>query len=201
MKDVKPIVAENLAALRKKRGMTQAELAERLDYSDKAISRWEHGDTLPDMNVLCELCEFYGITLDYLTEKHDAEEEQITPSKAQKENETKIAMCALAVSIVWLLATVIFVYSNLINGASYWKAFVWAVPASCFVILRMTRTYRNSIFSIGISSALIWTLLAAIYVQFLKYNIWLIFVTGIPAQVIIYLWYNISVHFLNFICA
>ncbi len=192
MKDVKPIVAENLAALRKKRGMTQAELAERLDYSDKAISRWEHGDTLPDMNVLCELCEFYGITLDYLTEKHDAEEEQITPSKAQKENETKIAMCALAVSIVWLLATVIFVYSNLINGASYWKAFVWAVPASCFVILRMTRTYRNSIFSIGISSALIWTLLAAIYVQFLKYNIWLIFVTGIPAQVIIYLWYNIK---------
>ena len=192
MKDVKPIVAENLAALRKKRGMTQAELAERLDYSDKAISRWEHGDTLPDMNVLCELCEFYGISLDYLTEKHDAEEEQITPSKAQKENETKIAMCALAVSIVWLLATVIFVYSNLINGASYWKAFVWAVPASCFVILRMTRTYRNSIFSIGISSALIWTLLAAIYVQFLKYNIWLIFVTGIPAQVIIYLWYNIK---------
>lgn len=192
MKDVKPIVAENLAALRKKRGMTQAELAERLDYSDKAISRWEHGDTLPDMNVLCELCEFYGITLDYLTEKHDAEEEQITPSKAQKENETKIAMCALAVSIVWLLATVIFVYSNLINGASYWKAFVWAVPASCFVILRMTRTYRNSIFSIGISSALIWTLLAAIYVQFLKYNIWLIFVTGVPAQVIIYLWYNIK---------
>ena len=192
MKDVKPIVAENLAALRKKRGMTQAELAERLDYSDKAISRWEHGGTLPDMNVLCELCEFYGITLDYLTEKHDAEEEQITPSKAQKENETKIAMCALAVSIVWLLATVIFVYSNLINGASYWKAFVWAVPAYCFVILRMTRTYRNSIFSIGISSALIWTLLAAIYVQFLKYNIWLIFVTGIPAQVIIYLWYNIK---------
>lgn len=191
MKDVKPIVAENLAALRKKRGMTQAELAERLDYSDKAISRWEHGDTLPDMNVLCELCEFYGITLDYLTEKHDAEEEQITVSKAQKGNETKIAMCALAVSIVWLLATVVFVYSNLINGASYWKAFVWAVPASCFVILRMTRTYRNSIFSIGISSALIWTLLAAIYVQFLKYNIWLIFVTGIPAQVIIYLWYNI----------
>ena len=191
MKDVKPIVAENLAALRKKRGMTQAELAERLDYSDKAISRWEHGDTLPDMNVLCELCEFYGITLDYLTEKHDAEEEQIAASKAQKGNETKIAMCALAVSIVWLLATVVFVYSNLINGASYWKAFVWAVPASCFVILRMTRTYHNSIFSIGISSALIWTLLAAIYVQFLKYNIWLIFVTGVPAQVIIYLWYNI----------
>ena len=71
MKDVKPIIAENLAALRKSRGLTQAELAERLDYSDKAVSRWEHGDTLPDMNVLCDLCEFYGITLDYLVHKGD----------------------------------------------------------------------------------------------------------------------------------
>ena len=56
-KDVKPIIAENLVMLRKKKGITQAELASRLDYSDKAVSRWEHGDTLPDINVLCELCD------------------------------------------------------------------------------------------------------------------------------------------------
>ena len=100
-------------------------------------------------------------------------------------------MCALAVSIVWLLATVIFVSSNIINGSNYWEAFVWAVPVSCLVILRMTRSYRNQIFSICISSALIWTLLAAIYIQFLRYNVWMIFVIGVPAQVIIYLWHNI----------
>lgn len=191
MKDVKPIIAENLAALRKSRGLTQAELAERLDYSDKAVSRWEHGDTLPDMNVLCDLCEFYGITLDYLVHKGDDTEK--LQFKAKKGHETKIAiaMCALAVSIVWLLATVIFVSSNIINGSNYWEAFVWAVPVSCLVILRMTRSYRNQIFSICISSALIWTLLAAIYIQFLRYNVWMIFVIGVPAQVINYLWHNI----------
>lgn len=190
MKDVKPIIAENLAALRKSRGLTQAELAERLDYSDKAVSRWEHGDTLPDMNVLCELCEFYGITLDYLVHKGDDAEK--LPFKAQKRHETKIAMCALAVSIVWLLATVIFVYSNIISGSNYWKAFVWAVPISCAVILRMTRSYRSNLFSLCFSSGLIWSLLAAIYIQFLRYNIWLIFVIGVPAQVILYLWHNIK---------
>lgn len=191
MKDVKPIIAENLAALRKSRGLTQAELAERLDYSDKAVSRWEHGDTLPDMNVLCDLCEFYGITLDYLVRKGDDAEKLQFKAKKGHEMKIAIAMCSLAVSIVWLLATVIFVSSNIINGSNYWEAFVWAVPISCLVILRMTRSYRNQIFSICISSVLIWTTLAAIYIQFLQYNVWMIFVIGVPAQVIIYLWHNI----------
>ena len=190
MKDVKPIIAENLTALRKSRGLTQAELAEKFDYSDKAVSRWEHGDTLPDMNVLCELCEFYGITLDGLVSKNDEIENIQTAPK--KGNDVKIAMCALTVSIVWLVATVIFVYSNIVNNSAYWKAFVWAVPVSCLVILRMTRTYRTKIFSIILSSLEIWTLLAAIYIQCLKYNIWLIFIIGVPAQIIIYLWHNIK---------
>ena len=56
MKDLHPIIAENLALLRKSSGLTQAQLAERLGYSDKAVSRWEKGDALPDINVLYELC-------------------------------------------------------------------------------------------------------------------------------------------------
>ena len=61
MTDIKPIIAKNLAHFRKQSGLTQAELAEKLNYSDKAVSRWEHGDTLPDINVLNQLCEFYGL--------------------------------------------------------------------------------------------------------------------------------------------
>ena len=66
MKDVRQTISQNLARLRREKGVTQAELAEQFNYSDKAISRWEHGDTLPDVNVLCELCEFYGVTLNDL---------------------------------------------------------------------------------------------------------------------------------------
>ena len=190
MKDVKPIIAENLTLLRKSRGLTQAELAERIGYSDKAISRWEHGDTLPDMNVLCDLCEFYGITLDTLVTKND--EIEIMPEKEKPFNGTNIAICALTVSIVWLVATVIFVSINIVKDLNYWRAFIWAVPVSCLVIYRMTRSYRTKIFSIIMSSALIWTTLAATYIQFLKYNIWLIFIVGVPAQIIIYLWHSIK---------
>ena len=56
MKDVRQTISQNLARLRREKGVTQAELAEQFNYSDMAISRWEHGDTLPDGIVLCELC-------------------------------------------------------------------------------------------------------------------------------------------------
>ena len=66
MKDIKPTIAKNLSFFRKQSGLTQAELAEKLNYSDKAVSRWEHGDTLPDINVLYQLCDFYGIDMNTL---------------------------------------------------------------------------------------------------------------------------------------
>ena len=66
MEDIKLIIAQNIVSLRKKHDLTQAELAEKLNYSDKAVSRWEHGDTLPDINVLYQLCDFYGIDMNTL---------------------------------------------------------------------------------------------------------------------------------------
>ena len=67
MKDLSPIVSHNLTELRKARGLTQGQLAEKFAYSDKSISKWEHGEALPDLNTLQELADFYGVTLDYLT--------------------------------------------------------------------------------------------------------------------------------------
>ena len=67
MEDLRKIIGNNLSELRKKRGLTQLELAEKFNYTDRAVSKWENGDTLPDVEILYNLCEFYGVTLDYLT--------------------------------------------------------------------------------------------------------------------------------------
>ena len=95
-----------LARLAKQDGLTQAELAEKMNYSDKAVSRWEHGDTLPDVNVLCELCDFYGITLnDLISEECEAEED----NKSKREIRSyRLWRCILSGAIVWLIATGIF---------------------------------------------------------------------------------------------
>ena len=59
---LKKNIAKNLSSLRKSAGLTQAELGEKLTYSDKSISKWERGDGLPDLLVLDKLAELYGVT-------------------------------------------------------------------------------------------------------------------------------------------
>ena len=67
MENIREIIGENLASLRKEAKLTQLELAEKFNYSDKAVSKWEKGDTIPDIETLYNLCQFYGVTIDYLT--------------------------------------------------------------------------------------------------------------------------------------
>lgn len=188
MKDIKPIIAVNLSNLRKEKGLTQAELAQKLNYSDKAVSRWERGDTLPDISVLYELCRFYNITLD------DLVSDEPTPKKEEKVYDKnsmayKIVTTLLSVSIVWLAATLIFIYSNVWEDNQYfWIAFVWAVPVTCIVLKISARGIFNSIMNVINDSLFVWSTLAAIYLQVLAYNVWMIFLLGVPVQAIIILW-------------
>ena len=78
--NLRAIIAENLGYYRRRQGLTQAALAEKLNYSDKSVSKWERGDGLPDVLVLMRLAEYYGITLNDLVmprseESAPAEEE------------------------------------------------------------------------------------------------------------------------------
>lgn len=186
MKDLHPIISENLTTLRKSSGLTQAQLAERLGYSDKAVSRWEKGDTLPDINVLYELCDYYGITIDSLLEKGGADSKQI---KKRSSVGYSIIVMLLSVAIVWLIATVLFVYLNAKSHINFWQAFVWAVPLSDLVVAISGRRFRSDAFRFVTSTVFVWTLLASLYLQFLQYNIWLIFIIGIPVQAICILWF------------
>ena len=62
----KKLVAKNLSFYRKANKLTQLELAEKLNYSDKAISKWERGESLPDLYTLNVIAEFFGITINDL---------------------------------------------------------------------------------------------------------------------------------------
>ena len=66
MERIKQSVAKNITDLRRSMGMTQLELAEKLNYSDKAVSKWERGDSIPDVAVLKQISDLFGVTLDYL---------------------------------------------------------------------------------------------------------------------------------------
>ena len=181
MEELRKIVGNNLADLRKRKGLTQLELAEKFNYTDRAVSKWENGDTLPDLEVLYQLCEFYGVTLDYLT--HEDNVAFIKDDREELSLASKISIVALSVSFLWFLATAVFVI-----------AFVWAVPASCLFIVFFNRRYfhKRIVFFI-LMSLFIWSLIASIYLSFLSMNIWPIFIIGAPAQASLFFWLNIKI--------
>lgn len=198
MDDLKTIVGKNLTALRKQAKLTQIELAEKFNYTDKAVSKWEQGATLPDLDTLKQLAEFYGVSIDYLTEEKNIKNPQYNPKAERIVLINRITIACLLSSIIWMVAVIIFVYPLLFKGTTkpYWPVFLWAVPVNCILILILNRLFfRSTKLTFLISwSVFLWILLAAIHLHFTffveaGYNLWLIYMIGVPAQAVIILWY------------
>ena len=189
MKNIREIIGENLADLRKGAKLTQLELAEKFNYSDKSISKWEKGETLPDIVTLNELCEFYGVSLDYLTHEATPENKKKYQKETSFERYNKIIITLLMVSVIWMIATIIYVWSLIKFNNGLWMSFVWAAPLS-FVILIIAnhRYFHKKDLYYGFSAAFLWTVLTANFLQFLSDRVWTIFLLGIPIQIALILY-------------
>ena len=190
MKDLRKIIGDNLSELRKRRGLTQFELAEKFNYTDRAISKWENGDTLPDVEVLYNLCEFYGVTIDYLTHEENA---QFKSKENPLNRSNRIIITALVLSIVWMLATVVFVYCMLRLDKMIWQAFVWALPLSSLILIYFNHIYFHRLTTAFIAwSLLIWSLITSVFLSVGDYQLWPLYLIGIPAQISMIFWLNIK---------
>ena len=190
MEDIKNLLSKNLLILRKSRNLTQLELANKLNYSDKSISKWEHGDAIPDIEVLKRIADFYDVTVDYLIS--DNSKKPDTPSTTKTNNRNKILITGLSTMLVWLVATIVYSQLNIWLNIHYWLVFVWSIPASFIVLTVFNGIWGKKRFSFTITSCLAWSVLAAIYLQFIKLNLWVIFIVGIPLQIAIVLWSQLN---------
>lgn len=189
MEDINKIIGKNLMILRKKAKLTQMELADRFNYSDKSVSKWESGESLPSIEILYELAKFYNTTLDALTVESDMIDTKDSTSKQKdKMFPTKLIITLLAVSAVWLLATVLFVTFKLVFERNVYTLFLWAVPLSCVVLIVFNSIWGKYYYLFPILSVLIWSTLAGVHVQLIQYNLWIIYILGIPLQVAVILW-------------
>ena len=118
MEDIKAIIAENIVTLRKAGGMTQIELAEKLNYSDKAVSKWERGESVPDISVLKAIADLFGVTVDYLiTADHDPKELEPRAEddeKSKKRKRTHVMIAGMSGLLVWPRKTIAYL-DNLLN--------------------------------------------------------------------------------------
>jgi len=190
MANIREIIGDNLAHLRKDAKLTQLELAEKFNYSDKAVSKWEKGDTIPDIETLYDLCEFYGVTIDYLTHEGNASEKKEFLRDTKSDFQNKILITALLITIFWMIATIVFVYTFIKLGEGYWQAYLWAVPASCILaIVADKKFFRSSLLNLIVESTLIWSFLAALYCTICTWTLWPIFLLGIPLQMALGIWF------------
>ncbi|MBQ8885572.1 MAG: helix-turn-helix transcriptional regulator [Clostridia bacterium] len=194
-------IAKNLIYYRKNAGLTQAELAALINYSDKSVSKWESAGGVPDIYILLKLAELYKITVDDLVygeaRKKQTEEEKSRARKLPSWTETLLML--LTSGIVWLLATIGFVTGNLfIAGKPWWLLFIGALPLNAILILVLSAVWKKKILNFISVSLLIWTALVCIYLNLRalidgigaidKHNLWLLFLLGIPLQVLEIFW-------------
>ena len=132
MSDIKDIVAKNIIDLRKKNGLTQNELAEKLNYSDNAVSRWERGEVSPSIETLDQMSKVFNVPMSSLIEDNA---KAVSTTRDKKQVLNKLAVILIFFSLVWLIATIVFVYAKILFGTNLWTIFVWAVPASCLILL------------------------------------------------------------------
>lgn len=190
MSDLKQTIAKNITLLRKQSRMTQAELAEKINYTDKAVSKWERGESLPDIEVLKEIADDFGVSLDYLVREEHAKTEKPAQQRARVIN-NRIVISCLAVSCLWLVITILFFFMNMRGLVDTWKLFAGAVPASFVILLVFNAIWGKKLFNHIILSFLVWTMLAFAYVMALQSNLLFIFCIGVPLQVMIILWSRI----------
>ncbi len=202
MAELKQIVARNLTQMRKEHQLTQIQLAERIHYSDKAVSKWERGESLPDLVVLKQLADYYHISLDALVcedgphilpektagDHHDGNDGASAPKPYTTRN--RIVIAGMAVVLVWLIATTIFVILDILVPTLQYSPlmFAYVIPLTVIVWLVFNSIWFNRRVNYFIISLLVWTTLGALFVTFWSYRPWQLFFIGIPAQVIIILW-------------
>lgn len=189
MKDLTPIVAHNLTELRKGRGLTQGELAERFAYSDKTVSKWEHAEVVPDLNTLQQLADFYGVTIDYLThEQNDISLQEQGHNDPEVQKINRNVLTALAVVFIWTLASV-FCAGFMLFPRQWtpWMAFIWALPLSFLTLFYFNRKWGEARWELPLSLCQAWTLVIAVYLEVSldlgSWRMWFLLLMIIPLTV------------------
>lgn len=194
LSELKLISASNIIKLRTGAGLTQAELGEKLNYSDKTISKWERGEAIPDAYVLTQMAEIFGVTVDYLLSSHDAwepPEQQEEKERKQEEHRYSVNMIiAISVLGIWTMALTIFVMLWLFD-IILWQTFIVALPVSILtymVLICVFRRHRQLQFVIA---AFVLSLFILLYFTLPMQKPWQLFLIAIPAEILVFLSCNI----------
>ena len=194
MENLNQIFADNLIKLRKSKKLTQLELSEKLNYSDRNISKWENGSSLPTCDTLRELAIFFNVSMDYFFEKH---EEVETLDNDKESKRLKLIIIGLAMLGALFASVVCFIaFPHSFNYS--WLSFVWGtVICSIIGIVFCSIWFNKSIYLFISVSALIWTSFTGSYLTVLvtlDLNLWFLYFVCVPLQLAVICWSRMPIY-------
>jgi cation transport ATPase len=178
-------------------------LAQKLNYSDKAVSKWERGESAPDVQTLVQLAELFDITVnDLLVDPDELPESTGTVErvmgkaveKTLKRKADKRIIQKLSSLIVWFVALLVFVACSSADVPYTWISFFYAIPANAVVLICLRSAWRDYRRNRLLISVLMWGVLLSLHVTlfvFLRVNVWKLYLLGLPGQAAIYLWFRL----------
>ena len=190
-KSLEQIIADNLVYYRKASGLTQLEVAEKFNYSDKSISKWERAEGMPDILVLKALADFYDIRVDDFFKEEKAKIKMTRKSK-------RWFIFGLSETLVWLVFGIFFtVFSIFLRDVfAWWLLFVYAAAASAILAVVWAGIYHKRLYQLIATSCIVWFTIASVYLTSLmvtlpnpNQNLWLLFLIGVPLEILAILWY------------
>ena len=185
---IRKIVAARLSAYRKRAGLTQVELAEKVNYSDKSVSKWERGDGLPDLLVLCKLAKLYEIPVDEFLHEGPLKR----PASEQRRRHWLIFL--LSVGLTFLIAGIVFYIFTVLSIPYAWLSFVCAVVVSTILAVIFSHIWAKTLLQCISVSALVWSLAVLIYLLLYLFAAslsgnGLLFSLAGGMQILVLLWY------------
>ena len=191
--EIRQNIATNISSMRNAAGMTQAQFAEKLNYTDKAISKWERGESVPDIAVLWKIADMFGVTVDWLISDHGSSEATPDAEAVRAGKQNRILISLLSSVGVWFIATIVFIVLQSIGADRVWLPFMWAVPATCIDLLVFNAIWGRYKINFLFISLIIWTLIGSTFITIANPALWYMFIFGIPLQVATIFWSQIKI--------
>lgn len=194
MNDLKETVAKNITALRTLNKLTQLELGNKLSYSDKAVSKWERGEAIPDAYVLLEMSKLFGVSVDYILNPHDENEGAPLP-EPKKPPINRIVLALIAIVGVYTLATIAYVVLHL-SGIELPMIYQYSFNISAVLLVIFNSLWGKPKYNLITVSILVFSIILTVYLLFLtlSHNWWEILLLSIPAETIVVLCFMLRKH-------
>ncbi len=191
MNNIKSIIGANIVALRSASRMTQLTLAEKLCYSDKAVSKWERGESLPDITVIKQIADLFSVSVDYIISDHSNEEKPAPVLQGESERYKKIRrtnrilITLLSLTGVFFAGLLAFVLIWIIARKLFFLILLCCLPVSAVITLVFGSIWedhgKKRLANYLSITLLIWSLLLILF--FVTDLTWQYFLLGVPTQI------------------